>query len=103
MIDPAGHRVLVRVQPTERKTASGIVLPDTAVEKNQRDQVKGVITRVGITAWKAFDDGRPWAKVGDLVLFSRYGGKIIYDDDGTEYRVLNDEDIVAVVSEGVTT
>jgi chaperonin GroES len=103
VIHPVGHRVLVKVQPTERKTASGIVLPDNAVEKKQRDQVKGTLTSIGITAWKAFDDGAPWAQIGDLVLFSRYGGKIVFDDDGTEYRILNDEDVVAVVSEGVTT
>lgn len=103
MIIPCGHRILVKVQQTERKTASGIVLPDSAVEKNQRDQVKGVITAIGSNAWKAFDDGSPWAALGDLVLFSRYGGKIVFDDDGTEYRVLQDEDVVAVVSEAVTT
>ena len=59
MIRPCGHRVLIKVQQSERKTASGIVLPDSAVEKNQRDQVKGVIVEIGRTAWKAFDDGEP--------------------------------------------
>jgi chaperonin GroES len=103
MIKPCGHRVLVKVQQTERKTASGIVLPDSAVEKNQRDQVKGIIVEIGRTAWKAFDDGEPWAVVNDLVLFSRYGGKIVFDDDGTEYRILQDEDVVAIVSEAVNT
>lgn len=103
MIQPVGHRVLVKPMPTERKTAGGIVIPDQTAERNQRDQVKGTVVTIGATAWKGFDDGEPWAKVGDLVMFSRYGGKIVYDDDGTEYRVLNDEDIVALVSDGVTT
>lgn len=103
MIDPCGHRVLVKVQQSERKTAAGIVIPDNVAEKSQRDQVKGVITAIGANAWKAFDDGQPWASLGDLVLFSRYGGKIVFDDDGTEYRILQDEDIVARVSDGITT
>jgi chaperonin GroES len=103
MIKPCGHRVLVKVQQTERKTASGIVLPDSAVEKNQRDQVKGIIVEIGKTAWKAFDAGEAWATVGDLILFSRYGGKIVFDDDGTEYRILQDEDVVAIVTDGVNT
>ena len=103
MITPCGHRLLVKVKASERKTASGIVIPDSIVEKNQRDQTKGTLVAIGCTAWKAFDDGLPWAHVGDLVLFSRYGGKIVFDDDGTEYRILQDEDVVAIVSEGVTT
>jgi chaperonin GroES len=103
MIQPVGHRVLVKPIPTERTTAGGIVIPDQTVDRNQRDQVKGTVVAIGANAWKGFDDGSPWATLGDLVLFSRYGGKIVYDDDGTEYRVLNDDDIVAIVSEGVNT
>lgn len=103
MIKPCGHRVLVKVQPTERKTAGGIVIPDSALEKNQRDQQKGELIAVGENAWKSFDDGTPWAATGDLILFSRYGGKIVFDEDGTEFRILNDEDVVAVVSPNVTT
>ena len=103
MIKPAGHRLLVKVLPIERKTPGGLVLPDSVTEKNQRDQAKGTVVDIGRNAWKAFDDGQPWCEVGDLILFSRYGGKIVFDDDGSEYRVLVDEDVVAVVSEGVTT
>lgn len=102
MITPVGHRVLVKPLPVEKKTAGGILLADTVVDKHQRDQQKGVVVAIGENAWKAFDDGTPWCKVGDLVLFSRYGGKTVYEDE-QEFRVLNDEDIVAVVSENVTT
>ena len=103
MIKPAGHRLLVKVKTTERKTSGGIVIPDSVLEQKQRDQVKGTVAAIGETAWKAFDDGNPWCEIGDLILFSRYGGKIVFDDDGTEYRILQDEDVVAIVSEGVTT
>ncbi len=102
MITPVGHRVLVKPASVEKKTAGGILLADTVVDKHQRDQQKGTVVAIGENAWKAFDGGEPWCKVGDLVLFSRYGGKIVYDND-EEFRVLNDEDIVAIVSENVTT
>lgn len=102
MIKPCGHRVLVKPIPTETKTASGIVLPDSVKQKDQRDQQKGHIVDIGLTAWKGFDEGNPWAVIGDLVLFSRYGGKSIFEGE-TEYRILNDEDIVAIVSEDITT
>ena len=102
MIKVVGHRVLVKPLIAEKVTAGGIVIPDSNHEKSQRDQQKGTLEQIGPNAWKAFDGGEPWATVGDLVLFSRYGGKVIKDGD-TEYRILEDEDIVAIVSEEVTT
>lgn len=106
MIKPCGHRVLVKPLPTETKTASGIIMPDSVKEKGQRDQQKGHVIDIGKTAWKAYDrddpDWEPWAKVGDLVLFSRYGGKSVFEGE-TEYRILLDEDVVAIVSEDITT
>lgn len=106
MIKPCGHRVLIKPLPTDDMTKGGIYIPPTEKEKQQRDQQRGTIVDVGKTAWKAFDrddpNWEPWAKVGDLVMFSRYGGKTVYDGE-TEYRILNDEDIVAIVSEDITT
>jgi len=106
MIKPCGHRVLVQPIVAEEMTKGGIYIPPTEKEKQQRDQQKGRIAAVGSMAWKAFDrddpNWKPWAEVGDLVLFSRYGGKTVHDGD-TEYRILNDEDVVAIVSEDITT
>lgn len=102
MIKVVGHRVLVKPASVEKTTASGIIIADTTHEKNQRDQQKGTVIQIGPNAWKAFDDGSPWAAVGDLVLFSRYGGKIVKDGN-EEFRILEDEDIVAIISDEVTT
>jgi co-chaperonin GroES (HSP10) len=50
-----------------------------------------------MTSWKAFDEGKPWAKVGDRVAFAKYGGFILEDEKTLEkVRVLNDEDVVAI-------
>lgn len=102
MINVVGHRVLVKPLVAEKISAGGIVIPDSNHEKNQRDQQKGYVIQIGPNAWKAFDDGQPWAAVGDLVLFSRYGGKIVRDRD-EEFRILEDEDIVAIIDGEVTT
>ena len=52
---------------------------------------------VGDTAWKDFG-GRAWACVGDKVVIAKYGGFVIEDPETKErYRLLNDEDIVAVL------
>ena len=71
MIKPLGERVVIEVAESDVKTASGIVLPDTAKEKPQ----KGTVVAVG--AGKLLDNGERAAmevKVGDGVIFSKYSG-----------------------------
>lgn len=96
-IEPAGHRVIVKPDPLEEVTAGGIVIAHGADKKRKEQaQQTGVIVSVGITAWKAYDEGEPWAAVGDRVYFAKYGGHII-EEDGIEYRLLNDEDVTAII------
>jgi chaperonin GroES len=98
MIVPAGHRVLVKVEDAEEVTKGGIVIPKTIADKNTEANIIGELVAIGDTAWKAFDDGVPWAKIGDRVAFAKYGGFIIADPDtGEQFRLLNDEDITAVI------
>jgi len=93
MIKPLGDRVLVEASAKEEKTASGIVLPDTAKEKPQ----EGTIIAVGAGAVNK--DGQRIAlevKVGDRVLFSKYGGtEIKYE--GKEYLIMKESDIHAII------
>ncbi|MBV5327095.1 MAG: hypothetical protein JZU65_05570 [Chlorobium sp.] len=96
MIYPAGHRVLVKVDEIEEKTKGGIILVDA--DKQTEANIFGTLVVVGPTAWKAFDDGEAWAKVGDKVAFAKYGGFIINDPETKEsFRLLNDEDITCVI------
>lgn len=98
MISPAGHRVLVKVDEVEKTTKGGIIITDTIADRKQEASIYGTVVAVGPTAWKAFDDGLPWANVGDKVAFAKYGGFIIEDPDtGDQFRLLNDEDICAVI------
>lgn len=98
MIEPAGHRVLVKVEEIEKRTAGGIIIADTIRDKMTEANIFGTIVKIGVNAWKAFDDGEPWAKEGDRVAFAKYGGFVIEDPDTKEqFRLLNDEDITAIV------
>ncbi|OHD28153.1 MAG: hypothetical protein A2Y38_15590 [Spirochaetes bacterium GWB1_59_5] len=96
---PCGHRVLILPEVVEEKTSGGIILAPTTQQRDQQATMRGTVAAIGVNAWKAFDDGTPWAKEGDRVMFRRYAGEIIKDGDA-EYRVINDEDILAVIKEG---
>jgi chaperonin GroES len=85
-----GDRVLVKPDP-EEESRGGILLPDTAKEKPQR----GTVIAVG--KGRRLDDGKiipPPVKVGDRVIFSKYGGTEI-EDGGEEYMVLSSSDLYA--------
>lgn len=92
-IRPLHDRVIVRRLEEERKSAGGIVIPDTAKEK----PIQGEVMAVG--SGKVLDDGkiRPVdVKVGDKVLFGKYAGTEVKVDD-KDVLVLREEDIMGVV------
>jgi len=98
MIVPAGHRVLVRVEEAETVTQGGIIITKTIADKNTEANIFGTLVAIGDNAWKSFDSGEPWAAVGDRVAIAKYGGFVIEDPDTKEiFRLLNDEDICAVI------
>lgn len=93
-LKPLGDRVVIEPIRREEKTASGIVLPDTA-EKERPEQ--GKIVAVG--AGKINDAGKitpPSVKKGDVVLFTKYGPQEV-KVDGKEYLVAREEDILAII------
>jgi chaperonin GroES len=87
-LKPLADRVLVEPAPAEEKTASGIIIPDTAKEKPQ----KGSIIAVG-TGKK---DEPMTVKVGDTVLYGKYAGTEI-TVEGKEYLIMREADIFAVL------
>ncbi|AWO74145.1 co-chaperone GroES [Geobacillus thermoleovorans] len=93
MLKPLGDRIVIEVVETEEKTASGIVLPDTAKEKPQEGRV------VAVGAGRVLDNGQriaPEVEVGDCIIFSKYAGtEVKYD--GKEYLILRESDILAVI------
>lgn len=87
---PMSGKVLVQPQAAEQKTVSGIIIPDSAQEKPQR----GTIVAVG----NAKKDEQMEVKVGNIVLYGRYGGTEIKIDN-QEYLIMNQSDILLVVEE----
>lgn len=102
MVKALGHRVLVKVEKPEEKTAGGIVLPSQVRDAEQRAAEIGTVVDVGPTAWLAEGlGGSPWAKVGDKVYFAKYAGKWVEkkQDADTGVLILNDTDLMAIVEE----
>ena len=92
-IKPLYDRVVIKRMEEEKMSAGGIVIPDSATEK----PIKGEVVAVG--TGKIQEDGkvRPMAvKAGDKVLFGKYSGTEV-KLDGTDYLVVKEDDIFAVL------
>jgi chaperonin GroES len=92
-LKPLGDRVVVEPIEKEEKTASGIILPETAKEKPQ----EGTVLAAG--PGRTDDDGKriPMdVKVGDAVLYAKYAGTEIKIDD-KKLLILKESDILAIV------
>ncbi len=87
-IQPLADRVIIEVSPAEEKTASGLIIPDTAKEKPQRGKV------VAVGSGKK--DEPMTVKVGDTVLYGKYAGTEI-SVDGKDFLIMREADIFAVV------
>ena len=92
-IKPLEDRIVIRQVEAEQTTASGLVIPDTAKEKPQEGEV------IAVGPGRVDDNGNRIpvdVKVGDIVIYSRYGGtEVKYD--GQEFQILSSRDVLAVV------
>src|SRR5260370_36712491 len=94
VLKPAEDRIVVKPLEAEQTTASGLVIPDTAKEKPQEGEVLAV-------GPGRFDESGAKrvpvdVKVGDIVLYSKYGGtEVKYS--GEEYLVLSARDVLAII------
>jgi chaperonin GroES len=87
-IKPLADRVLIEPQAAEEKTASGIIIPDTAKEKPQRGKI--------VAAGPGTKDEEMEVKVGDTVLYGKYAGTEL-SIDGTDYLMMRQSDILAII------
>ena len=87
-IKPLADRVLIAPQPAETKTASGIIIPDTAKEK----PLQGTIVAVG----GGTKDEEMVLKEGDKVLYGKYAGTEI-EHEGKKYLIMRQSDVVAIL------
>ncbi len=93
MLKPLGDRIVIELVESEEKTASGIVLPDSAKEKPQEGKV------VAVGTGRVLENGERVAlevTEGDRIIFSKYAGtEVKYE--GKEYLILRESDILAVI------
>jgi chaperonin GroES len=93
-IRPLQDRILVKRVKEEEKTAGGLFIPETAKEKPSEGEI------IAVGNGKVLEDGkvRPLdVKVGDRILFSKYGGTEV-KLDGVEHLIMREDDILGVIS-----
>ncbi|MBD8026466.1 co-chaperone GroES [Ureibacillus sp. 179-F W5.1 NHS] len=93
MLRPLGDRIIIELVEVEEKTASGLVLPDSAKEKPQEGNV------VAVGTGRVLDNGSRVeldVREGDRIIFSKYSGtEVKYE--GKEYLILRESDVLAVI------
>ena len=88
MLKPLSDRVLIEAAPAETKTASGIIIPDTAKEK----PLQGTVIAVG----PGLKDEPMTVKVNDKVLYGQYSGQEI-KLDGKNYLIMKEADVYGIL------
>ncbi len=93
---PVLHRIVVKADPVEKRTESGIVL--ALNERNEKKAtVSGVVVAIGSTAFESFGStaDKEGVKVGTRVYYAKYAGAEVKDNE--DLVVLNDEDVLGVL------
>jgi len=97
-LQPMEYNVVIRMDPVEERTASGLYIPQTKVERDELSTDEGTLIAVSPHAFSyaEWPQGAEPPKVGDRVMFAQYAGRL-WERDGTKFRIIKDKDIVAVV------
>jgi chaperonin GroES len=97
---PSGYKLLVAIPKIEDKTAGGVILPDAHKDAEHTASIIGLVLKVGPDAYQdlnKFPNG-PWCKEEDYVIFRSYSGTR-FKIEGTEFRLINDDSVEAVVED----
>jgi co-chaperonin GroES (HSP10) len=98
--DPTGWRILVLPYKGQGKTKGGVILTDETMQERTYTTVTGLVLKMGTECYdnkERFPNG-PWCKKGDWIIFGRYAGSR-FGIEGGEVRILNDDEIIAVVKD----
>jgi|TARA_R100001480_G_scaffold25751_2_gene36050 co-chaperonin GroES (HSP10) len=98
--EPTGYRILITIPEKEKKTEGGILKAQETLQSEEVSTIVGFVLKMGPDCYK--DENRfptgPWCKQGDFVLFRAFSGTRI-KIRGKEFRLLNDDNIEAVVDD----
>lgn len=101
MIEPLGHRVIIKPDPVEVMSEGGIIFAQTEefLRREKSETSTGIVVSYGPSAWlDPALGGEPWVEIGDRIVYAKYSGKFVVDpDSGDEYIVINDDSIQARV------
>lgn len=100
---PLEFNVVVELDPVESKTKGGIIMLDTATERDKLGIQEGTLIALSPLAFSYGDwpEDEPPPGVGLRVLFARYAG-LVREQDGKTYRILKDKDVVALIAPAVS-
>jgi chaperonin GroES len=96
-ITPLDLRVLIEIEEVAAMTKGGVLLPDTTRDAEKYASSRAKVLEVGQNAFKEWA-GERVPSAGDKVLIAKYAGVNVKGNDGKEYRICNDEDIMAVLA-----
>lgn len=99
---PLDLRVVVMPDPVETVTKGGIILAEVAVDREKYATVKATLVGIGENAWEeAASRSNNFTKpeAGERVMIAKYGGVLFKGIDGIDYRIMNDEDVIARLKE----
>lgn len=94
-IHPVGVSILVKPDPVEQTTASGIVISTNS--EHAREEMRQTDALVIEIAEHAYYDETPRCKVGDRIIMAAYAGMVRKGNDGDTYRLIKDNDVVALL------
>ena len=100
-ITPIQYHVIVKPDEVQEKTKGGVYLPDDHKEREAFATMRGEIVAVSDMAFLRTASGDDWIgprpKPGDRVMTAKYAGSVFDGDDGVKYRIMKDEDVIAIV------
>ena len=96
--EPTEFNCIVQVDKIEEKTAGGIIIPDQKRDEDRLASVEAMLIAVSPLAfsYETWPQGARKPEIGDRILMAKYAGSPIKSDNGTDYRVIKDKDILAM-------
>ena len=93
---PVDLKMLVKVDPPETRTAGGIIMPESSLEKQKYAAQKATIIAIGKSCFAEWIEK---LNEGERVLIAQYSGALLKGADGEDYRIIRDEDVIARLEE----